>query len=316
MKKRTGFLLYIVLSLFVFFMMESFVSDAMIAKGIETIVSYLPLRQEMQKEEEEIQLDEGTHEEQVIYDKVFYPYYDMLNEQERILYAEICANAQAYNDTFEPQVELDHDSIHRVLEAVYYDHPEYFWMNTGYSYKYTEEDICVEITLEFNETIENIEREKEEFYQSAGEILLRASELQTDYEKEKYVHDVLVEMVDYDVDAGMNQSAYSALVNHDSVCAGYARSFQYLLQQLGIPVYYVAGISQDSEHAWNMVLLEDGYYYVDVTWDDASGQTYMFFNLNEDEIVQSHEKRGMSASLPECHGTMYSHLENSFLPRP
>ena len=53
-------------------------------------------------------------------------------------------------------------------------------------------------------------------------------------EKEKFVHDALIDKISYNLGAEMNQSAYSTLVNGQTVCAGYARAFQYLLQQLGI----------------------------------------------------------------------------------
>ena len=77
--------------------------------------------------------------------------------------------------------------------------------------------------------------------------------------KNKYVHDALASAVTYDLTADMNQSAYSALVNGKSdIIAGYARAYQYLLQQLGIPCYYCTGYS-GGDHAWNIVKLEDGF---------------------------------------------------------
>ena len=64
----------------------------------------------------------------------------------------------------------------------------------------------------------------------------------------------------------MDQSAYSALVQGRSVCAGYARAFQYICQRLGIPAYYCAG-SSGEDHAWNIVKLGDGFYNVDRKYD-------------------------------------------------
>ena len=80
------------------------------------------------------------------------------------------------------------------------------------------------------------------------------------------MHDTLAERITYDLSAEMSQSAYSALVNGRTVCAGYARAFQYIMQRLGIPCYYCTGYAGES-HAWNIVGMEDGYYNVDVTWD-------------------------------------------------
>ena len=122
--------------------------------------------------------------------------------------------------------------------------------------------------------------------------------------KEKYVHDALASAVTYDLTADMNQSAYSALVNGKSVCAGYARAYQYLLQQLGIPCYYCTGYS-GGDHAWNIVKLDDGYYNVDVTWDDAAAIRYDYFNKTDADFASTHVRQNLSVYLPACNGTAY-----------
>ena len=51
-----------------------------------------------------------------------------------------------------------------------------------------------------------------------------------------------------------NQNIYSALVGKRTVCAGYARSAQYLLQKMGMECIYVTGTCANGEaHAWNQV---------------------------------------------------------------
>jgi len=124
------------------------------------------------------------------------------------------------------------------------------------------------------------------------------------------VHDTLIGQVDYVASAPMNQSAYSALVNGRTVCAGYARAFQYILQQLGIPCYYCTGYAGES-HAWNIVALDDGYYNVDATWDDASQNTYEFFNKSDADFAANHLRQELSVYLPPCNGTSYRNLEAS-----
>jgi transglutaminase/protease-like cytokinesis protein 3 len=57
------------------------------------------------------------------------------------------------------------------------------------------------------------------------------------------------------------------------VCEGYAKSFKYILDDLGIPCVIVCGVGQNSNgeienHAWNYVKLKDKWYAVDCTWDD------------------------------------------------
>ncbi len=59
---------------------------------------------------------------------------------------------------------------------------------------------------------------------------------------------------------------YGTLVNRLSVCQGYAKTYQYLLNQLGIENYLCS--SEKLVHVWNIVELDGVYYHVDVTYDD------------------------------------------------
>lgn len=162
----------------------------------------------------------------------------------------------------------------------------------------------MEIDLEFNRTAEELESAKAEFDAQVNAIVSQVQNLPDQYTKEKAVHDALIERISYHADAEMNQSAYSALVNGETVCAGYSRAFQYILQQLGIPCYYCTGYAGES-HAWNIVALEDGYYNVDTTWDDTDGGNYNYFNKSDEDYANSHIRQEMSVYLPPCNGQMY-----------
>ncbi|MDE5950842.1 MAG: hypothetical protein K2H12_04590 [Acetatifactor sp.] len=129
-----------------------------------------------------------------------------------------------------------------------------------------------------------------------------------DYEREKYVHNRLLELVEYQSGAPMSQSAYSALVNGKTVCAGYARAFQYLMQQLGIPCYYCTGYSGEN-HAWNIIYLYGEYYNVDLTWDDTEPATYKFFNKTDQDYATTHARRSLAQKLPACDGISYRNLD-------
>ena len=148
------------------------------------------------------------------FDAVFYPYYQMLDEKGKYLYRQIYANANA--------------------------------VNAAFTCKYDSNNICAEIDLEFNDTAKDLSTSLETFSNEASKILWQVEHLPSNYDKEKAVHDLLMESIDYDKSADINQSAYSALVEKKTVCVGYA----------------------GEDHAWNIVQLDDGYYNVDVTWDD------------------------------------------------
>ena len=233
-----------------------------------------------------------------------YPYYQMLSENQQSVYRQIYANAQNLTEKFAPEKTVSASDVKTAFEAVIGDHPEMFWLETGYSSKYLANGQCVEIDLKYNSTADDLESAKQRFDAAAQNLITGAASLDSNYEKEKYVHDALASAVTYDLTADMNQSAYSALVNGKSVCAGYARAYQYLLQQLGIPCYYCTGYS-GGDHAWNIVKLEDGYYNVDVTWDDAAAIRYDYFNKTDADFASTHVRQNLSVYLPACNGTAY-----------
>lgn len=233
-----------------------------------------------------------------------YPYYQMLSENQQSVYRQIYANAQNLTEKFAPEKTVSASDVKIAFEAVIGDHPEMFWLETGYSSKYLANGQCVEIDLKYNGTADDLESAKQRFDAAAQNLITGAASLDSNYEKEKYVHDALASAVTYDLTADMNQSAYSALVNGKSVCAGYARAYQYLLQQLGIPCYYCTGYS-GGDHAWNIVKLEDGYYNVDVTWDDAAAIRYDYFNKTDADFASTHVRQNLSVYLPACNGIAY-----------
>jgi len=166
---------------------------------------------------------------------------------------------------------------------------------------------CVELSLQYYKMVadaEEFEEAQQRFDEATQALVSAANQYESAYDKEKFVHDALINQVDYHTGTEMNQSAYSALVEGRSVCAGYARAFQHVLMELGIPCYYCMGYSGE-EHAWNIVKLDDGYYNVDVTWDDTDPTTCDYFNKTDADYAKTHMREGMSVYLPVCNADDY-----------
>lgn len=237
------------------------------------------------------------------FDPLLYPYYQMLDEKGQHVYRQIYANANAMNEAFIPIEEVTVPEIKNAMMAVYNDHPELFWLNTTFTCKYDKNKVCAELDLDYNMTKEELDKASPDFYNTANNILTDLANL-SPYDKETRLHDLLIREIDYDQSADMNQSAYSALVEKKSVCAGYARAYQYLMQRMGIPCYYCTGYA-GQDHAWNIVALDDGYYNVDVTWDDTPGGEYDYFNKTDEDYANTHIRQDMSINLPQCQGQRY-----------
>lgn len=254
------------------------------------------------------ELGKGETGSSLTFDGDIYPYYAIINETQRAVYRQIYANANAQNRHFAPVEDITANDLKNAFTSVVNDHPELFWVDTAYKYQYTPKGSVADITLVFNVTANNLDSSKSEFEAAAKLIRDETYGNYTDYDKERIVHDALISRVKYDVNAPMNQSAYSALVYGRTVCAGYARAFQYILQQLDIPCYYVTGFAGEN-HAWNIVRLDDGYYNVDSTWDDTNPNTYDYFNCSDADYASDHVRRDLSIYLPACDGNRYSGLE-------
>ena len=52
--------------------------------------------------------------------------------------------------------------------------------------------------------------------------------------------------------------------------------------------------------------LDDGYYNVDVTWDDTEGGQYDYFNKTDEAYADTHVRRELSVNLPKCEGQRYA----------
>lgn len=285
-------------------------TDIVIPDNVSGRNGYQPVQEDNTQiadtEAEKLRQQIGTGEtgEGLTFDALYYPYYAMLSENGKSLYRQIYANALSLNSVFAPAQDISVSEIRNIFAAVYNDHPELFWLHTTYTCKYMADGQCVEIGLQFNRTAQDLDYAKAEFEQRAAAITGGAQNLGSDYEKEKYVHDMLLAQVEYSLSAEMNQSAYSALVNGKTVCAGYARAFQYLMQQLQVPCYYCTGFAGEN-HAWNIILLDDGYYNVDTTWDDTGEGSYDYFNKTDEDYADTHIRQELSVYLPPCGGQRY-----------
>ncbi|MBR6428766.1 MAG: hypothetical protein IKS43_03810 [Clostridia bacterium] len=65
--------------------------------------------------------------------------------------------------------------------------------------------------------------------------------------------------------------AYGAVVNGYSICQGYALGFEYLCRVANLDCRRVRNpFNDDNMHFWDIVTLDQGTYYVDVTWSDSA----------------------------------------------
>lgn len=230
--------------------------------------------------------------------------YNQLGQYAKIMYNKLCENIEnlktgtytvEFGETFSDMLKQEGGSdklqqeYQSAIECFLYENPEIFYIEPTNMYLNIEK--ITKITgVKYNVYINNGDTptylatgfySKEEVdiaiqkvEQIKDQILMKVNG-KTDYEKLKIIHDYLIDSIEYNLDQS-NYNAYNlygALVNKKCVCEGYAKAFQYLINELNIENVLVIGKGTNSNnetenHAWNYVKLYGEWYAIDVTWDD------------------------------------------------
>lgn len=218
---------------------------------------------------------------------------------------------------------LGESDIDKIFQCVLCDHPELFYVE-GYSYKKYirgEQVRSIEFSGTYQMDPESALARREEILTEAEVVLDGIGKEASDYDKVKYVYETLICNTDYDQNVPDNQNIYSVFVHHLSVCQGYAKATQYLLNRLGVECTLVQGTVESGEgHAWNLVKIDDNYYYVDTTWGDVSYRieedasedgagtmtwesmpqiNYDYLNVTTEELLKTHTLGG-KVPMPVC----------------
>ena len=279
-------------------------------------------------------------------------YYNQLDEYGKIIYDKLYKNLDKlktgtytadFDTTFDDLLHQENgsdilnNSFQLAINALTFDNPELFYIDItkinlvtqittrafsttyrisigGNGKSYLSDDF--DGLSKVNSEIANIENIKKEILAKTGNDKI---------ENIKIVHDYLVDTIEYDVEAGKNvYNIYGALVDKKAVCEGYARTYKFLLDELGIPCVIACGTGtnrsgETESHAWNYVQIDDTWYAIDVTWDDpviigngslTNSLKYRYFLLGSDEFFKDHYEDGNIAvgfkfEYPDLSSTNY-----------
>ena len=125
--------------------------------------------------------------------------------------------------------------VMKLFDAVTFDHPELFWSNYEYNYKESDDKESVTLYPSYAYDQEETANLQKQVDAVAEEILQKAEAKQTDYERVKLLYDWIIDRSDYVNKEENNQNMLSVFLDKKAVCAGYSKSFKYLLDQLHIP---------------------------------------------------------------------------------
>lgn len=185
-------------------------------------------------------------------------------------------------------VELK-EQYQAAIEALVYENPDVFYLDVTKMYINIEKITKITGT-KYNVFIDNgseisyladgfYSKEEVEICESkitqVRNQIINQIEGKNTYEKIKLIHNYLIDTIKYESTLTQPHiyDIYGALINRSCVCEGYAKAFQYLMNEIGVENTIVIGTATNSKnetenHAWNYVKLDGKWYAVDVTWDD------------------------------------------------
>lgn len=299
MKKSISAIVMVVLSLVFCFAFSDFGTVLTAFRDKSEIIQDRP-------SEEQITLFETKKE-----DKCFY-YYDNLSPDEKDAYLALYYGFIEYDESI--RMEIQEKDMKEVFTAVLYDNPDIFWVDFKYEYMVYSDSVA--FSPQYRLTESEIKTMQDSVNDKIDEIMAEVDKLDSEYEKELFIHDYIVENTEYDLSTlnNLGDTVYSVLVSGKSICEGYSRAAQVLLDKAGISNYLVIGDTEsDGEilsHMWNVVTLNGENYHLDVTWDDLNDDfdtVYFYFNVTDEYISRDHTN--IKPSNNNCNST----LENYFV---
>lgn len=289
-------------------------SETMPVTGAETIVM-TEVAGQTQSQAETV-ADNGVEEAAVVTTNGGYAY-SMLSEEEQQVYAEILASLSACEEKTTLTTK-NSAIIEKAFHCVMYDHPEIFYVD-GYNYTEYSRGSNIEKIVFSGDYLydeEQIGERRVRIEEAAEQILAGVPQQADEYQVVKYIYETIVRNTEYDLESEDNQNICSVFLNGRSVCQGYAKAMQYLLQKMGMEALLVTGNVRDGDgHAWNLVSVNGNWYYLDATWGDAyyllggdspelaaqrsSAVNYDYLCVTTEQITKTHII-DMPIALPEC----------------
>ena len=214
-------------------------------------------------------------------------YYEQLTPLQKTVYEDLYAFMKKPASIYELKKPVNLEDLSPALYAFMYDFPESYWM-WNYRYRIGNNGKVTELEFIVPEDLDS----KWAQVDAIANNVVAAVANESDYNKLKYFYDWIINWTEYQENE-CDQDYTSVFLLKKSICAGYARAFQYLCKKAGLKCTTVRGQTNEP-HAWNLVELNGQYYWIDVTWgdpvNDDGSQTlvYYYFMVTDELLFRTH----------------------------
>ena len=242
---------------------------------------------------------------------------------EESLYSSLVEELQQGSTTIDFDGSFSNESMSAAHQRIKQRYPEFFWID---SYVTIEENN--RITCNFDAmpeaSTEKISAMMTEIENAADLIISSIPDGLDDFGKILYVHDYIAENTVYATEKkgvdeiGLWDTAYGCLVQGEALCGGYSDGFSYVMKRMGIECGVVSGESADETgqmtgHAWNYVMLNGKYYWLDLTWNDTDDEKnpviHSYFLIDDTRMSKNRIIGKNQFFVPSC----YSMEDNFFV---
>lgn len=224
-------------------------------------------------------------------------FYDTLNTPQKDLYDRI-GEAVLKTEKKVDNVPFDSAESLRIFSGYLDDHPGIFWVEPKINYSTYLEGNEVKHSIGFTYShTETLQSDKITFVNMVSKFSYYLQKDANDWLKLYHIYDYLASNITYSLDY-MDQSMWSVFFSGIGVCAGFARSFQYLALLEGIPSVVVHGYARNEDgtrgdvpHLWVMAEIDGKWYHFDPTWglDDSDGNVdFAYFCRSQGRIELTH----------------------------
>lgn len=227
-----------------------------------------------------------------------------LNEEEQRVYLQLHAAIAGGRENVDMIEIYNEHSIDYAWQCLFDDHPEFFWLDGKYTYVYDPMNHTLNVQFGIAVPLYELGGYKQQVEAKAIEFQNSIPADASQYDIALKAYEYIIYNTEYDESADYNQTILSVFSSGRSVCAGYARAYQYLLHRAGMFCSFVHGQGHSEDggtesHAWDLIQIDGQYCYVDPTWGDknprmvSEGQPawgeirYAYFGMPTEEVLKT-----------------------------
>ena len=227
---------------------------------------------------------------------------DQLTELLRTALSEGASSLALYTE----EEELNYQAIYQELEDLYYSDPSLTpYMPEVSAASYPGEGVPAIMEVSFSYPYSRtLSQSRLSALSSKADDVVAGLEGRTGDEALGYLSETLADLVEYDSERDQSSysrwynslTAYGALVLHKAAGEGYAMAMKLVCDRAGLECLVIRGRLNGSNHAWNLVKLENGsWYHLDIPFSTGSSRF-----LTDQEVMG--EYWWDTAEYPQCSG--------------